>query len=323
MANRVVVMTSEPISDIGTVYVTPAHLARMEVDARRLVVLPHRPHHSILSGRHASRLRGRGLNFEEIRAYVPGDDLRYLDWKASSRVGHPLVRSYTEERDRPALFVVDQRISMFFGTRRAMKSVVAAETVALGAWMAFQAGDRAGAVVFDDQHITSIRPHRSRARVQAVLGAVARSNQALRADDPVRANPGQLDAALRAALHLATHDYLVFVVSDFFGADQYTLELMRELATHNDVVAALVFDPSAKAIPTSGKIVVTEGELQVELDFGRKTIREPLSAMFDTRLQETVDLLQRCGVPLLAIDTEQPTVMQVARLLGHFAQRRG
>lgn len=314
-------MAEVAASDVGTVYVTPAYLARMEYDARRLRATPHRPHHSILAGRHASRLRGRGLNFEEIRAYVPGDDLRHLDWKASSRVGHALVRSYTEERDRPALFVVDQRISMFYGTRRAMKSVVAAELAALGAWMSFQAGDRAGAVVFDDTHIESMRAHRSRARVLAVLGALARSNQALHADSPVRQNPGQLDAALRAALHLATHDYLVFIVSDFLGADEKTLQLVRELATHNDVIAALVFDPSARSMPDQGKIVVTEGELQVELDFDRKTIREPLSAMFNQRLQETVDLVQRCGVPTLAIDTEQPTLLQVARMLGHFALR--
>src|SRR5579859_5176974 len=308
-------------SDVGTVYVTPAHLARMEYDARRLRATPHRPHHSILAGRHASRLRGRGLNFEEIRAYVPGDDLRHLDWKASSRVGHALVRSYTEERDRPALFVVDQRISMFYGTRRAMKSVVAAEVAALCAWMSFQAGDRAGAVVFDDSHIESIRAHRSRSRVLSVLGALAKSNQALHADSPVRVNPGQLDAALRAALHLATHDYLVCIVSDFLGADEQTLQLIRELATHNDVIAALVFDPSAKSVPDRGKIVVTEGELQVELDFDRKTIREPVSALFDQRYQQTVDLVQRCGVPMLAIDTEQPTLQQVARMLGHFALR--
>ncbi|HET6553430.1 MAG TPA: DUF58 domain-containing protein [Dyella sp.] len=309
-------------SDIGTVYVTPAHLARLEYDARRLAATPHRPHHSILAGRHASRLRGRGLNFEEIRAYVPGDDLRHLDWKASSRVGHALVRSYTEERDRPALFVVDQRISMFYGTRRAMKSVVAVETAALGAWMSFQAGDRAGAVVFDDTRIDTVRPHRSRARVIATLGLMARSNQALHADTSTRANPAQLNAALRAALHLATHDYLVFVISDFLGADEQTLQLMRELASHNDVVAGLVYDPSARSMPNKGKIVVTEGELQVELDFGRKTVREPLGSMFDTRLAETVDRLKRCGVPLLVIDTEQPTVQQVARLLGHFSQRR-
>ncbi|MDR3445073.1 MULTISPECIES: DUF58 domain-containing protein [unclassified Dyella] len=316
-------MTTVEASDVGTVYVTPAHLARMEYDARRLRATPHRPHHSVLAGRHASRLRGRGLNFEEIRAYVPGDDVRHLDWKVSLRVGHAMVRSYTEERDRPALFVVDQRMSMFYGTRRAMKSVVAAEVAALGAWMAFQAGDRAGAVVFDDSEIHSLRARRSRSSLQAVLGALARSNQALRADSSTRINPAQLNGALRAALHLATHDYLVFIVSDFLGADEETLQLIRELATHNDVIAALVFDPSARAVPDSGKIVVTEGELQVELDFGRKTIREPLSAMFEQRLQQTVELVQRCGVPTLAIDTEQPTLLQMARLLGHFAQMRG
>ncbi|AIF46992.1 DUF58 domain-containing protein [Dyella japonica] len=316
-------MSTVKASDIGTVYVTPAHLARMEYDARRLRATPHRPHHSVLAGRHASRLRGRGLNFEEIRAYVPGDDIRHLDWKVSLRVGHAMVRSYTEERDRPALFVVDQRMSMFYGTRRAMKSVVAAEVAALGAWMSFQAGDRAGAVVFDDSQIHSVRARRSRSSVQAVLGALAQSNQALRADSPARINPAQLDGALRAALHLATHDYLVCIVSDFLGADEQTLQLIRELATHNDVVAVLVFDPSARAVPDNGKIVVTEGELQVELDFGRKTIREPLSAMFDQRLQQTVALVQRCGVPTLAIDTEQPTLLQMARMLGHFAQMRG
>jgi len=310
-------------SDIGTVYVTPAHLARMEHDARCLRATPHRPHHSILAGRHASRLRGRGLNFEEIRAYVPGDDVRHLDWKVSLRVGHAMVRAYTEERDRPALFVVDQRISMFYGTRRAMKSVVAAEVAALGAWMTFQAGDRVGGVVFDDRRIHSVRAHRNRSRVQSFLGELAQSNLALRADSPQRVDPGQLNAALRAALHLATHDCLVCVVSDFLGADQETLQLIRELAAHNDVLAVLVFDPSARAMPDHGKIVVTEGELQVELDFGRKAIREPLSAMFDQRLQQTVELVQRCGVPTMAIDTEQPTLLQVARMLGHFAQMRG
>lgn len=308
--------------DIGTVYVTPEYLARLEFDARRLSFLPHRPRHSILAGRHASRLRGRGLDFEEIRAYVPGDDTRYLDWKASSRAGRALVRSYTEERDRPAIFVVDQRISMFYGTRRAMKSVVAAEMGAFGAWMAFQAGDRAGAVVFDDERVQSVRPHRSRSRVQAILGALARSNQALDAHTPLRANAAQLDEALRAAQRLAPHDCLVCVISDFFGASEHTLRLMRTLAEHNDVVATLVFDPSAKAVPDAGHIVVTEGELQVELDLDRAAIREPLRAYFQSRERETVDLLSRCGVPMLALDTEQATRTQVARMLGRIVQRR-
>jgi len=78
------------------------------------MLLPRQPVHSLLSGRHGSRVRGRGLAFEELRQYLPGDDIRTMDWRVTARTGSPFVRVYTEEKDRPALFVVDQRISMFF-----------------------------------------------------------------------------------------------------------------------------------------------------------------------------------------------------------------
>ena len=91
---------------------------------------------SVLSGRYASRLRGRGLNFEEIRRYLPGDDVRTMDWKVTARTRSPHVRVYTEEKDRAVLLIVDQRINMFFGTRDKLKSVTAAELAALGAWRA-------------------------------------------------------------------------------------------------------------------------------------------------------------------------------------------
>jgi Uncharacterized conserved protein (some members contain a von Willebrand factor type A (vWA) domain) len=97
----------------GLVYVSLAQLMALEFKARALSFVARQPHGSILSGNHASRLRGRGLNFDELRRYQPGDDLRHLDWRASLRTGKPVVRTFTEERDRPALIVVDQRMSMF------------------------------------------------------------------------------------------------------------------------------------------------------------------------------------------------------------------
>ena len=110
----------------STIYADLEQLVRLEHRARGFSLLPRQPIHSILAGRHASRLRGRGLNFEEIRGYLPGDDVRPMDWKVTARMREPHVRVYTEERDRPVLFLVDQRASMFFGSRRAMKSVAAA-----------------------------------------------------------------------------------------------------------------------------------------------------------------------------------------------------
>ena len=100
----------------GLVYVSLAQLMALQFQARGLSFVARQPQGSLLAGNHASRLRGRGLNFDELRRYQPGDDLRHLDWRASLRTGKPVVRTFTEERDRPALIVVDQRMSMFFGS---------------------------------------------------------------------------------------------------------------------------------------------------------------------------------------------------------------
>jgi uncharacterized protein (DUF58 family) len=305
-------------SDIGVTWVDTAWLARLEQRAAGLAFAPYRPRASILAGRHGSRLRGRGLDFESLRGYLPGDDVHHVDWKASQRTGRPLVRVYTEERDRPALLVVDQRIDMFFGSRHAMKSVVAAELAGLAAWMAFHAGDRVGAIVFDDAALHIVPPLRSRARVQEILGTLANANRALHAGSPVRPVHGQLDAALEAALQLAAHDHLVCVASDFAGAGERTRRLLRALAAHNDVVAALVYDPLFQTVPArSGRMVVTEGDLQVELDFGSRTVREPIVSFFTGRLREAGELLRRSGVPVMALETHGDTLAQLRRFLGH------
>ena len=125
-------------------------LIALRAQARGFSLLPRQPVGSLLAGRYDSRLRGRGLTFEELRHYQQGDDVRTIDWKATARLRSPQVRVYTEERERPVLLVVDQRRPMFFGSRRAMKSVTAAEVAALGAWRALSAGDRVGGIVFNE-----------------------------------------------------------------------------------------------------------------------------------------------------------------------------
>ena len=113
------------------VYARLEDLVALEYRATGYSFLPRQPVHSVLAGRHASRMRGRGLNFEEIRGYLPGDDIRTIDWKVTARTREPHVRVYTEERDRPVWLLVNQRQSMFFGSRERMKSVTAAEAAAV------------------------------------------------------------------------------------------------------------------------------------------------------------------------------------------------
>lgn len=306
----------------GLVYVSLARLMALEFKARDLSFLARQPQGSILAGNHASRLRGRGLNFDELRRYQPGDDLRHLDWRASLRTGKPVVRTFTEERDRPALIVVDQRMSMFFGSQRSFKSALAAELGALAAWMVFNAGDRVGGLVFNDQRIDSIAPLRSRKRVEALLSRVVQQNQALNASNPDAEDEDQLDKALQRCLALAGHDHLICIVSDFAGAGERTLQLMRQLRAHNDVIALQVYDPLALKLPSDGRLLITQGQLQVELAVEKRSVHQPLGDYLGGRLKDVATLLRRSQVPLMMFSTAEEAHAQLRAELGKSAGPR-
>ena len=298
------------------VYVTLEDLIRMRPRAQGFSFLPKKAIESLLSGRHASRMRGRGLNFEEIRKYLPGDDIRTIDWKITARTRETHVRVYTEERDRPAIMVVDQRINMFFGSVRALKSVVAAEMAALGAWRVFDEGDRVGAIVFNDEETVEVRPQRSRRTVLNILHKVLGQNQALRADSSVQTNPEALNQALSSAARLAGHDYMVAVLSDFDGADDETTRLITRLAMHNDVVVFLIHDPTSRMIPSGVDLVVSDGRLQAEMRGTQGKIREQVQAFTDERAARIMDWQTSLGVPVLPISTAEDPVDQLIRFTG-------
>jgi uncharacterized protein (DUF58 family) len=297
------------------VYANLDDLIRIQFKARNFSFLPQQPVTSVLSGRYASRLRGRGLNFEEIRRYLPGDDIRTMDWKVTARTRSPHVRVYTEEKDRAILLVVDQRINMFFGTRDKLKSVTAAELAALGAWRAVAVGDRIGAVVFNDVELFDIQPQRSQKTVMSILGNVVQMNHALRADTQVEPNAGMLNRALEKALQLVSHDGLIVMISDFFGVDEQTERLTARIAEHNDVLALLVHDP-IRLQPAEERVTVSDGSLQMEIDFADKHVREKLAENYREEQEHITRFLNRLAAPLLMVSNKGDVVDQVRRLLG-------
>jgi uncharacterized protein (DUF58 family) len=306
------------------IHVSLAHLVRLQHKATGYSFLPRQPIHSLLSGRYASRLRGRGLNFEELRQYQPGDDIRTMDWKVTARTRRPHVRVYTEERDRAVLLLVDQRIHMFFGSQERMKSVVAAEAGALGAWRAFGVGDRVGAIVFNDQSIEEIRPQRSKVNVMQILRTIERMNRELRADASVQPNPDQLNAALEKAHRLAKHDTLVVLISDGQGVDDETTQLTAQIARHNDVLAMLLYDPMRESPrPGQGQFVVTDGRLQVELDLHDRQFLERIAADYKAEMDGIRANLRKISAPLLPISTAEDVVDQIRRLIGSATRRAG
>ncbi|WP_346909466.1 DUF58 domain-containing protein [uncultured Roseibium sp.] len=298
-----------------------AHLLSLEGKARGMTFLPRQPARSILNGRHASRLRGRGLNFEELRTYLPSDDIRSIDWKVTARTGEPHVRVFTEERDRPALIVVDQRMSMFFGSQRNMKSVTAAECAALAAFRIFDQGDRVGGIVFGDRAVAEIRPQRSRVALNSFLTALSDANGLLRADAPP-VDPMPLNRVLQAVARIARRDHLILVFSDFDEIDATTHRHIAGLSKHNDLVLGLVSDPYTETLPTGVRIVVSDGSLQAEIDMGDRTVHDRLSDMAKGRLAEILDWQRPYGFPVLPLSSGEDSVRQMTRLLGLAGGRR-
>jgi uncharacterized protein (DUF58 family) len=292
------------------------HLVRLRYQAKGFSFLPRQPMNSLLAGRHASRLRGRGLNFEELRRYQPGDDIRTIDWKVTARTGKTHTRVYTEERDRPTLLMVDQRRSMFFGSQRAMKSVTAAEVASLAAWRVVDSGDRVGAIVFNDADTVTIRPYRSRDRVMQILQAITRQNQALPQAPSIEADPGQLNRALREAVRVANHDYLVCLISDLNGANAESRQLMTQLSRHNDVIVAFIYDPLEQTLPTAGRLTVSDGQQQLAINSSSTDLQQRYQQSFQKRLAMGEKILLQQNVPLFQLSTAEAVLTQLRALLG-------
>jgi uncharacterized protein (DUF58 family) len=307
----------KPTSSKATpgVYVDLDDLIRIQFSSRDFSFKPQQPVSSVLSGRYGSRLRGRGLDFSELRRYLPGDDIRTMDWKVTARTRSPHVRVYTEEKDRAVLLLVDQRQNMFFGTRDRLKSVTAAELAALGAWRALAVGDRIGAVVFNDTEVVEFRPRRSRQTVMQILGEVVRQNHALAADRTVESNPGQLNRVLERARILAPHDVLVITISDGFGTDATTERLSAGLVEHNDLLALLVHDP-LRLDPRGPRMTVSDGSLQIDLDLSDRKVSDAIAEDYRNDQEQLAHFLRRLSAPLLMISNRGDPVDQVRRLLG-------
>ncbi len=302
--------------DQDNVYTSLKALVRLRYSAQGFSYLPRQPVRSLLSGRKRSRLRGRGLDFDELRHYRPGDDIRTMDWRVTNRTGKPHVRVYTEERDRPVFVVVDQRLPMFFGSCYKMKSVVAAEVAAITAWRVLAVGDRIGAVLFNDSDIQEVKATRNERKVMGWLGDMANMNNALSVNSELQSNPGALTDALRLLERSIGHDYLVVLVSDFYGWDESTLKTIRSIRQHNDIICSLVFDPLERDISSAHSLIVSDGQYQLEVDPDRAELGRKFVDSFESSIAHVQSELRRHDIPVLPVDTASPAVDQLRENLG-------
>lgn len=287
-------------------------LIRLQYAARALPLSGAQVVRSQLVGRHRSSVRGRGMDFEELRHYRVGDDIRHMDWKVSNRTRKPHVRVYAEERERSVLLLVDQCQPMFFGSRRVMKSVAATEMAALVAWHVVQRGDRIGLLVYDDHRCSEVRPRRSQFQIMQILQQLCDYSDRLRsARDQQR---GRLNAMLHRAQRLAGHNTLIYIISDLHDTDSETGELLTRLKQHNDVIIGLIHDPLEQSLPHGGRLAFSDGEYQLEIDTDNAQLRERYENAFAQRLEQARQFLHSRHIPIWPLSTHTPVAEQLLAL---------
>jgi uncharacterized protein (DUF58 family) len=259
-----------------------------------------------LSGEYHSVFKGHGIEFDEVREYIPGDDVRSIDWNVTARMGHPFVKRFCEERELTIVFLVDVSGSQSFGSGTRPKAEVAAEITCLLALSAIKNQDKVGLILFSDRIEKSIPPRKGRTAALRLVREVLAAEETRRGTD--------LAAALRFLNQAQKRRAVVFIISDFMDTG-YEREL-RVTARHHDVVCCHVSDPREQELPNAGLVEIQDpetGELML-LDTSSRHLREAFREAARREDDEVKRLFRRNKIDALALSTERPVIEDVHTL---------
>ncbi len=275
-------------------------------------ILPKRNIYSILAGQHAAKMRGRGLDFEEVRQYVPGDDIRNIDWRVTARTNETYSKVFNEEKERRSFVLLDQSSTMFFGSQRYTKSVTAAHIAALSAFFTVKRGDSFGGLVFNDEGCDYIAPKRSKALVQHFLQLIVERNNALVTRKQVKTGPELINQMLDRARLTVTHDYVVVVISDLTRLDNESKHYLCSLAAHNDVILVHVEDPLDLKLP-SGKLLLSDGNRQIRWENSKNNWGEKYESAYQQWLNSMKEEFRHYKIPVTVYTTDLPVEDQIKK----------
>jgi len=287
---------------------------RVEVRTNRLV-------NDTMGGAYLSGFKGRGMDFEELREYIPGDDVRDIDWNVTHRLGRPFVKRFREERELTAVLAVDVSASSRFGSANRTKREFACEIAATLAFSAAKNGDKVALLLFTDEVELFVPPRKGRRHILRLVREMLMFQPKKRATD--------ISRALVFLNHVLNRRAIVFLLTDFLHSsvskDESSRDVIQELGltnTRHDVICLHLHDPRESILPDAGLVTIEDaetGEL-LELDSTRNSVREKFASVNAERLAELDRALIRTGVDTLRLQTTDPFAPVLQRF---FEIRRG
>ena len=228
---------------------------------------------SMLLGETRSRFRGRGMEFEEVRLYQAGDDIRSIDWRVTARTGDTHTKLYCEEHERPVHLIVDQRSSLFFGSQYQFKSVLAAEIATAIAWAALAGSDRIGGQIIGDSSEHDIRGKRSKQTLLKFIHDLNEMNLALPSGPSLQTDKKTIANAIEECRRITRPGTAIFIISDFHDFDDDASRALSTLGRHCDVTLLQVVDPLETNLPLSSNVAISNGRDTSSLSINKEVKR--------------------------------------------------
>jgi len=272
-------------------------------------------HSAESSGQHRSRALNRGMEFEEVRLYHAGDDVRNIDWRVTARTQTTHTKCYRDEKEKPVITLVDQRKSLFFGSQHCFKSVYACELAALINWSTLKRGDRVGGIALGSHGIHDTRPARSQKAVNQWLHLLVTTNHKLNAT--LTNNEPSLSDSLQQLQRVARSGTECIIISDFYDLDKECEKQLYLLARHNPVKLFWLIDPLEKTLPTTPQVTLSNGKERSLVSIGKQQ-QQQQTRLFEDKQKKINDLCVRLNISLINIDIQNPLSFD---LLGQTVQR--
>lgn len=268
---------------------------------------------SPLVGLHHSKLRGRGVDFDQVRVYQAGDDVRSIDWRVTARTQEPHTKLFHEERERPVFILAEQSRQLFFGSGLMFKSVLAAQAAALIGWATLEHNDRIGGLVYGDHEHYEIKPRRSKQSLLQLLNRLVHVNQSL--STVARPEPESLSMALRRAREVLRPGSLAILLCDERALTDAAEQQLSLLARHCDLLLLPVSDPLDHALPAAGLLRFEQGSARLELDTLNHDLRQTYRAQAEARIARWELLAQKLRVLLMPLSTQSEMIEQLREYL--------
>ncbi|MBE0494527.1 MAG: DUF58 domain-containing protein [Thiomicrospira sp.] len=255
--------------------------------------------------------KGRGMEFNEVRPYQAGDDVRHIDWRVTARSQKPHTKLFSEEHERPIVFLVQQTPNLFFGSQRCFKSVLALDCLAILSWASLNQADRVGGLVFGSQATRWVEPKRQHKALQQLFHHALQHNQQL--NQPGRVNHQAWSQALKSIAPLIHPASRLILIGDGFDLDEDAFKILKTLARHSSIDFLHVEDPLDKHLPAIGELSVTDGENTVHLNTQNPTTGQAYLNQYQQAWWSLKQTLQANKIPLIGIDPTQNTIETLLR----------